>query len=84
MPGTAIAARAARRKNAPALLFWSPRLAAYQKARKAKIRQLTDPMAACRTGWGCFGRFCGRAGWRGGRAAGGPAGMSAVSAASSA
>jgi len=77
MPGTAIAARAARRKNAPALLFWSPRLAAYQKARKAKIRQLTDPMAACRTGWGCFGRFCGRA-------AGGPAGMSAVSAASSA
>jgi hypothetical protein len=73
----------ASKKNAPPFPP-SGRLTPYQKARKATIRQLADPMAAFRTGWGCFGRFCGRAGGRGGRAAGGPAGMSAVSAASSA
>jgi hypothetical protein len=82
MDGMAMRARKVRRRNRG--VWESSRLAPYRKAAAATVRQLTDAMAAFRTGWGCFGRFRGRAGWRAGRAAGGPAGMSAVSAASSA
>ena len=36
-------------------VFWSSRLAPYRKAAAAKVRQLTDPMAAFRSGRGSQG-----------------------------
>jgi hypothetical protein len=64
-PTAAITATKVSMRNAGVLE--SSRWAPYAKARKARIRQLADPMAAFRTGWVgavrfCAGRFRGRAG----------------------
>ena len=59
-PTAAITAIRVSMRNAGVLE--SSRWAPYQKARKATIRQLTDPMAAFRTGWVRAVRFGARAG----------------------
>jgi hypothetical protein len=62
----------------------SSRKVYWRRPPRTMAAAMINPMATYRTVWLRGARFCAQAGWRGGRAAADPAGMSAVTAAISA